>query len=289
MAGHGLQRYDYANPPTQGDRVNRQTVANGLRRIIDAARANGITDAEIAGYMPDVVNGNGACAVPGRGTTIVTGQKLQDALQQQGAPWGVECESEKQGPCPTDLDRYLAWVMRASCTYNQFGCTSSSPLTTNTITVPDPGGSFNVAPGNALLGGNSLGIPFPDEWSGEGAYHGIWRVKVSLEVRPIQLTNFTIEELTQLLFETFTFRVIQFGTDDPFTTAVNFGEVADAQGSIFVPSAGGFFFPEGNEFVPWIYDPSQQAYDFSGTLPGVQGQDQYTVTARVCSYWRSIV
>ncbi len=209
--------------------------------------------------------------------TIVRGQKLQDALQQQGIPWGP-----KLGACPADLARWLCWLMKSTCSYNKFGKVGSTPLTTNLLALPDPDFGFNIGPFQA-----ALGIFFPPEWSGEGAFHGIYRVKISIDVN-VTLGALDPNDIAEALFENLTFRIIQTGTEDPFQVALNFGEPSDARDSALVPSAGGYWLPEGMEFVPFALNPAQQGYDFQGQAPGVIGTDAFTVQCRIRSYWKEI-
>lgn len=209
--------------------------------------------------------------------TIVRGQKLQDALQQQAVPW-----DPRLGACPVDLDRFLCWLMRSTCSFNKFGKVGSTPLVTNLLTLPDPDFGFNIGPFRA-----ALGVFFPPEWSAEGAYHGIFRVKIAIDVI-ILAGALNANDVSDALFEALTFRIIQTGTEDPFTVALNFGEPSDARDSQLVPAAGGYFLPEGMEFVPWFANPAQQGYDFQGVAPGTIGVDSYTVQCRIRSYWKEI-
>ena len=275
LATTPVPRYPYSDQPVQAQRVNPQTIATAIRQVVNQGRQSGLSDGQIANglqeHCGDLFGPNGSC-------NIVTGQKLQDALQQQAVPWLPKTDS-----CPIDLDRFIAWLMRSSCSYNTFGKVASAPLITNTIDLPDPVFGYNISPF-----AQSLGVFFPNVWSGEGFYHGIYRVKISFEVR-IQQSQFTAAEIINSLFESFTFRIIQLGSDDPFTVALNFGEPADARESVFVPSAGGYFLPEGGEFVPWVFQPDIQGYDLTGVAPGEDPTDQYSITARIRTYWREIV
>jgi len=279
MAAHSLALFaDAAQKNGNGNGgINRQAVSNALRQVIDVARSNGYSDSDLAGMLPELKS---AIASNGGGSCDVSAQMNQAAFVQagqlQGAAWGPW----PNGKCPINAAAFITWMMKASCTFNNFGKVSSSALISNTRKLPDPKYGFDVFPGQA-----DIGIPFPDEWSGEGAYHQIYRVKVDIEVKPIDLVNFTLEELQRRLFADLTLRVIQFGTDDPYTTAVNFGQAQDAQASQFVPAMGGYFFPRDAKFVPWFSQPSIQAYDLSGKAPGVDGEDEYEVTATFRSYW----
>ncbi len=282
LFAEAMQRNGNGNGNGNGQ-INRQVGAQALRQVVDVLRSNGYGNGDIQGMLPDIIRGAaGGVQMPGSGSAcdVTQMQQTQDAFsslgQRQGAEWGPW----PNGKCPTNVYAFLAWMMAGSCTFNNFGKTSSTALISNTRTLPDARFDFEVFPGQA-----DIGIPFPQEWSGEAAFHQVYRVKVDIEVRPITLVNFTLEELQRRLFADLTLRVIQFGTDDPVTTAVNFGQAQDAQASAFVPSMGGYFFPRNAKFVPWMWEPSIQAYDLSGVAPGVVGEDEYAVTATFRTYW----
>lgn len=187
------------------------------------------------------------------------------------------------GDCPDNLSRYLCWMFKGLCSFNKFGAIGHVKLITNLITLPDPDFEFDVGAENA----QSLGVFFPRDWVSEAAFKGIFRVKVSFQVRIIE-GNYTPEQIENACFNSFEFRILQVASQDNFHTALNFGDAQDAERSTDTPSQGGYWLCKGDEFVPYVFAPEVFTYDFEGQCPGAVGEDSYELTAFISTYFRRV-
>lgn len=181
---------------------------------------------------------------------------------------------------PRDAANYVCWLMRGIRRSPRTGKITSVALNTNEVILP-VAGSFNIGPDLGPL--QSLGKFLPYEWETEAIGRGIYRIKVDFVVRKIAgaLTDDAIRQSAQNL----EFRIIQIGTEDRWDVALNVGDAQDASKSTLEPALGGFWLPDGEEFVP--YNPSTFAFDFAGLMIGGPG-DQYGVRAVVRSFFREV-
>lgn len=231
------------------------------------------------------MNRNQSCApcnIPVPGSAIL-GSSQSGRVPESGAvlamgarylPW-----APADGACPDDVSRLLCWLSKGMCTFNRFGKPGFVPLSTNTVTLPDPTTGFVIDPDS----GQSMGVFFPRTWVGEAVFHGIARIKVDFTalVSAGALTN---DYLEASAFTKLQLRILQLGTVDQYNVVLNF-EADDARASTDIPGMGGFFFSAGTEFVPFMLAPELFTFDFAGTMPGVSGTDAYTLSASVKTYW----
>lgn len=182
---------------------------------------------------------------------------------------------------PSDAARYVCWLMKGIRRSPQTGRLTSVALTTPEVLLP-VAGSFQVGPD--LTPPQALGKFMPSEWDTEAIGRGIYRIKVDFLVRKIAggLSDQAIKESAQNL----EFRIIQIGTEDRWSVALNVGDAQDASKSALEPALGGFWLPDGEEFIP--YNPTTFAFDFAGTMVGGPG-DQYGVRAVIRSFFRDVV
>ena len=182
---------------------------------------------------------------------------------------------------PSDAARYLCWLFKGIRRSPQTGKLSSVALTTPEVILP-VAGSFQIGPD--LTPAQALGKFMPSEWETEAIGRGIYRIKVDFLVRKIAgaLSDAAIKESAQNL----EFRIIQIGTEDRWSVALNVGDAQDASKSALEPALGGFWLPDGEEFNP--YNPTTFAFDFAGTMIGGAG-DQYGVRAVIRSFFRDVM
>lgn len=272
---NGLQLYDLANQPTSNPTASSASTPDasvitlGLRRLVDEGRKLGMSDNQLRAAFPDLLTTQTVC-MPG--------------TDASAHPPVTPASS-------ADIERLLKWIGRSLETNSQLGKPSKTPLILNPVKLPHPRFGFKLSPEQA-----SFGAHFPAEWASELVGHGIWKVKVSLEVRPIKLKTLNLEQVKRRLYERLVLSVIHFSTSErtPFSIDVEFGEVSDAQGCACVPSthteSAGYYFPQNTkEFVPWAFDPSEQAYDLSGLAPGNEDEDEYELSGTIRSYARPVV
>lgn len=182
---------------------------------------------------------------------------------------------------PGDVAQWLCWNFRGMRALPKTGQTTGVQLVTNPVTLPSLG-SFQVSPdGPPQL---SMGRIFPYEWESEMVGLGIYRIKVDWIARvingPLQVAD--VVSAAQNL----EFRILKLGTEDRHIVALNIGDAQDASKSVLSPADGGFWLPEGSEWIPW--KPSTQAFDFAGLMPGAVGVDAYELRAVIRVYTRQI-
>lgn len=182
---------------------------------------------------------------------------------------------------PGDVAQWACWYIKGMRRSPTTGKLTSVALVTPEVVLP-VAGSFKVGPD--LFPSQAFGKFFPAEWASEAVGRGIYRIKVDFTARKIAgalPTPDIIESAKQL--ET---RILQIGTEDRWTVALNLGDAQDAAKSTISPSEGGFWLPEGEEFIPW--NPTLFAYDFAGEMIGGAG-DQYAIRATIRSYFKQVV
>jgi len=269
---NGMTAYDsrraQQQPQPQQHQRSKDEIGRMMRALDNAAKQNGYSTPEI---MQEYC---GVCP-PQMGAGPYSG-----AIQStRYVPWAPSA-----GDCPTDVGRLLCWMYKGLCSFNKFGTVSSVALRSNQISLPDPDFDFNIGPeGDAV----SLGVFFPRDWVSEAVFHGIYRLKVSFTVSVTQ-GNLTVEDVRRSLFDDLDFRILQVGTEDNFLVAINIGEAQDAERSTDSPALGGYYLPEGNEFVPFALAPEVFSFDFRGIGPGVVGTDAYNVTTSIRTYWKKV-
>lgn len=206
------------------------------------------------------------------------------ALQNGGCGLSPEVRLDaSQGyvTVPGEVSRWLCWQYRGMMQCPKLGQTSGNQLLTNELFLPF-GGSYDIGPdGPPDL---ALGRIFPYEWETETIGLGIYRIKVDWVARVSAgaLTPSDIINAAQNL----EFRILKLGTEDRHVVALNIGDAQDAARSQISPADGGFWLPQGAEWIP--FKPSTQTFDFAGTLPGLAGVDAYSLRAVIRVYFRPI-
>ena len=182
---------------------------------------------------------------------------------------------------PSDVARWACWAMRGMRRSPRLGRLTSVALTTSEVVLPYAG-SFQVGPD--LPPPQAFGKFMPYEWETEAIGRGIFRFKVDFVVRKIS-GGLTSDEIAKAAAN-LEFRIIQIGTEDRWDVALNIGDAQDAAKSQISPSEGGYWLPDGEEFIP--YNPTTFAFDFAGLMIGGAG-DSYGIRAVIRSYFREVV
>lgn len=260
-------------------------LADMMKAVANAASANGFNVNQLVKESCGVGGCGGNCA--GAGAPGGVGIPVLAATGGHGSPLPFIPWAPKAGACPDDVGRWLCWLFKSYCSYNRFGAIGNTKLLTNAVTLPDAETNFDLGPDQLE---ELMGAPFPVEWKGEAVYHGISRIKVSFNITDIVggAGTLTFDQIETGLFNNLDFRILQSGTDDQYTVALDMGDAQDAQSSAFVPSQGGFYLPCGTEFVPFGIAPELQSFDFRGTAPGSVGTDEYTLSATVSVFFAKV-
>lgn len=236
--------------------------------------------ANIERYRPVLsqVAANGNAYQPPPIVELVNGGNVCGLDAQQ--PLMLDARSGVVG-IPGDVAQWLCWNFRGMRQLPKTGQTTGVQLVTNAVTLPSLG-SFQISPdGPPQL---SLGRIFPFEWESEMVGLGIYRIKVDWIARII-LGALTVSDVVNAA-QNLEFRILKLGTEDRHVVALNIGDAQDAAKSTLSPADGGFWLPDGAEWIPW--KPSNQAFDFQGLLPGAVGVDSYELRAVIRVYTKQI-
>lgn len=218
------------------------------------------------------------------GTSLaqIAAQHCAPCAQMSDSPLLRNVGFQPAVPCSSSVERMLCYLDKGSCSFNKFGVPSAVKLRTNTLTLPDAVNGFQIGPG---AGASSLGVFFPRTWVGEMVFHGINRIKVSFAIANV-VGALTRADIESALFDDMDVRILQTGSVDPFHVVLQL-ESQDAQRSTLIPAAGGYYFPQHGQFVPFFIAPELFTFDFQGLAPGGAG-DSYSLGACVRVYWEKI-
>ena len=223
------------------------------------------------------------CSSPGPAPSAVPGSPYPMEHQMGGAPRNPFIHwSPALGACPDTLPMWLCWVHYGLCSFNKFGEIGSSVQSSNLCVLPDPAWGMQIGP-NA----QPCSAFFPTQWVSEAMGRGIYRVLSDFSIRTID-TTMTPEEIRRDLSR-LDFLILQLGTEDPFTTVLDFGEQHDTSRSELLPALGGYYL--NYPFVPYVLNPSVFAWVLRGTAPGDPSgptPDEYEFFCDFRSWWTPV-